>query len=59
MDNRDDYRQGGQGTQGECLSPDDSVINTNRTFHNERTDLTATEVSPRIYSADVVEQPSG
>lgn len=51
-------RQGGQGTQGACLGGDDTMITTNRTFMNERTDLTATEVSPRM-TAEVVERSSG
>jgi len=34
-------------------------MSTNRTFLNERTDLTATEVSPRLHAAEIIDRPSG
>ena len=40
------------------MNADESVMASNRTFANERTDLTQTEVSPRGHS-DVIDQPSG
>lgn len=50
------YRQAVQGNQGE--SNVEANLSSQRSFLNERTDLTATEVSPRM-TAIVIDKPTG
>ena len=38
---------------------DESILASNRTFMNERTDLTQTEISPRGQQTQAADQPSG
>jgi hypothetical protein len=51
------YRQSGQGSQGASLISEGPIAST-RSFINERTDLTATEVSPRM-TATIIEKTTG